>query len=87
MAGNALPILQELALIFVPQDMQCVENCDDPDISRRVLYEQPVWQSLQMFGTPYLNWSSFVSNLVYLQSVKCFVGYESKYHLFPLTIL
>ncbi|KAE9406384.1 hypothetical protein BT96DRAFT_251360 [Gymnopus androsaceus JB14] len=31
------------------QDMQCVENCDDPDISRRMLYEQPVWQSLQMF--------------------------------------
>ncbi|KAF9264855.1 hypothetical protein L218DRAFT_998335 [Marasmius fiardii PR-910] len=30
-------------------DMQCVENCDDPDIHRRVLYEQPVWQTLQMF--------------------------------------
>lgn len=29
--------------------MQCVENCDDPDIHRRVLYEQPVWQTLQMF--------------------------------------
>ncbi|KAI0361898.1 hypothetical protein OH77DRAFT_1416081 [Trametes cingulata] len=31
------------------QDMQCVENCDDPIPSRRVLYEQPVWQTLQMF--------------------------------------
>ncbi|KAJ4488167.1 hypothetical protein J3R30DRAFT_3363644 [Lentinula aciculospora] len=31
------------------QDMQCVENCDDPDPSRRMLYEQPVWQTLQMF--------------------------------------
>lgn len=31
------------------QDMQCVENCDDPNPSRRVLYEQPVWQTLQMF--------------------------------------
>ncbi|KAK0450717.1 hypothetical protein EV421DRAFT_1983641 [Armillaria borealis] len=31
------------------QDMQCVENCDDPDVSHRVLYEQPVWQTLQMF--------------------------------------
>ncbi|KAF8892577.1 hypothetical protein BD779DRAFT_1509719 [Infundibulicybe gibba] len=31
------------------QDMQCVENCNDPDIHRRVLYEQPVWQTLQMF--------------------------------------
>jgi len=27
--------------------MQCVENCDDP--KRQVLYEQPVWQTLQMF--------------------------------------
>jgi len=31
------------------QDMQCVENCDDPDLHHRVLYEQPVWQTLQMF--------------------------------------
>ncbi|KAH9946273.1 uncharacterized protein BXZ73DRAFT_37074 [Epithele typhae] len=28
------------------QDMQCVENCDGPN---PVLYEQPVWQTLQMF--------------------------------------
>src|SRR6266478_6615228 len=33
------------------QDMQCVENCDDPDPKRHVLYEQPVWQTLQMFRT------------------------------------
>ncbi|KAJ2911939.1 hypothetical protein MD484_g8468, partial [Candolleomyces efflorescens] len=31
------------------QDMQCVENCADPDPSKHVLYEQPVWQTLQMF--------------------------------------
>ncbi|KAF9452244.1 hypothetical protein P691DRAFT_697467 [Macrolepiota fuliginosa MF-IS2] len=31
------------------QDMQCVENCTDPDPTRHVLYEQPVWQTLQMF--------------------------------------
>ncbi|KAI0049709.1 hypothetical protein FA95DRAFT_1604175 [Auriscalpium vulgare] len=31
------------------QDMQCVENCTDPDPSHHVLYEQPVWQTLQMF--------------------------------------
>ncbi|EAU88047.2 integral membrane protein [Coprinopsis cinerea okayama7 len=31
------------------QDMQCVENCSDPDPSKHVLYEQPVWQTLQMF--------------------------------------
>ncbi|KAI0055491.1 hypothetical protein BV25DRAFT_1815505 [Artomyces pyxidatus] len=28
------------------QDMQCVEDCDGPN---PVLYEQPVWQTLQMF--------------------------------------
>ncbi|KAI0001318.1 hypothetical protein BJV74DRAFT_974271 [Russula compacta] len=31
------------------QDMQCVENCGDKDPKRHVLYEQPVWQTLQMF--------------------------------------
>jgi len=31
------------------QDMQCVENCDDPDPRNHVLFEQPVWQTLQMF--------------------------------------
>ncbi|KAI0797815.1 hypothetical protein C8Q75DRAFT_739767 [Abortiporus biennis] len=31
------------------QDMQCVENCADPNPRNRVLYEQPVWQTLQMF--------------------------------------
>ncbi|KAL0947099.1 hypothetical protein HGRIS_013237 [Hohenbuehelia grisea] len=31
------------------QDMQCVENCSDPNPAERVLYEQPVWQTLQMF--------------------------------------
>ncbi|KAG8217554.1 hypothetical protein J3R82DRAFT_5705 [Butyriboletus roseoflavus] len=34
---------------FSCQDMQCVENCDDPDPRNHVLYEQPVWQTLQMF--------------------------------------
>lgn len=31
------------------QDMQCVENCDDPDPRNHVMYEQPIWQTLQMF--------------------------------------
>ncbi|KAI0315853.1 hypothetical protein OF83DRAFT_319071 [Amylostereum chailletii] len=31
------------------QDMQCVENCDDPNPAHHVLYEQPFWQTLQMF--------------------------------------
>jgi hypothetical protein len=29
--------------------MQCVENCNDPDLAKRVYYEQPVWQTLHMF--------------------------------------
>lgn len=29
--------------------MQCVENCADPDPHNHILYEQPVWQTLQMF--------------------------------------
>ncbi|RPA99663.1 hypothetical protein L873DRAFT_1806151 [Choiromyces venosus 120613-1] len=31
------------------QDMQCVRNCDDPDKSKRHVFEQPVMQTLQMF--------------------------------------
>jgi len=31
------------------QDMQCVENCTDPNPRNWQLYEQPVWQTLQMF--------------------------------------
>ncbi|OJT08881.1 Solute carrier family 35 member F6 [Trametes pubescens] len=30
-------------------DMQCVENCGDDNPANHVLYEQPVWQTLQMF--------------------------------------
>ncbi|ORY02633.1 integral membrane protein-like protein [Basidiobolus meristosporus CBS 931.73] len=31
------------------QDKQCVGNCDDPDPSKHQLFEQPVWQTLNMF--------------------------------------
>ncbi|EPQ58425.1 hypothetical protein GLOTRDRAFT_110196 [Gloeophyllum trabeum ATCC 11539] len=31
------------------QDMQCVENCSDPNPQNQMHFEQPVWQSLQMF--------------------------------------
>ncbi|KAG2224149.1 hypothetical protein INT45_000164 [Circinella minor] len=31
------------------QDMQCVEFCDDPDPTKRRYFEQPVWQTLNMF--------------------------------------
>ncbi|KAJ1913018.1 hypothetical protein IWQ60_009397 [Tieghemiomyces parasiticus] len=32
------------------QDLQCVGNCDDPDPKRRRLFEQPTWQTLNMFA-------------------------------------
>jgi hypothetical protein len=32
------------------QDLQCVEDCDT---DHPVFYEQPVWQTLQMFGTSF----------------------------------
>lgn len=31
------------------QDMQCVANCDDPVLKRRKIFEQPVFQTAQMF--------------------------------------
>ncbi|KAI1176328.1 hypothetical protein F4777DRAFT_278634 [Nemania sp. FL0916] len=31
------------------QDNQCVRNCDDPDPTKHVLFEQPVLQTAQMF--------------------------------------
>ncbi|KAJ1721135.1 hypothetical protein LPJ53_004320 [Coemansia erecta] len=31
------------------QDKQCVGNCDDPDPSKHENFEQPVWQTLNMF--------------------------------------
>ena len=31
------------------QDLQCVENCDDPDSSSHHFFEQPVWQTINMF--------------------------------------
>lgn len=50
--GNGLYSPSEPILILQSvQDMQCVENCEDPDPKRHVLYEQPVWQTLQMFRT------------------------------------
>ncbi|KAJ2849343.1 hypothetical protein IWW36_002701 [Coemansia brasiliensis] len=31
------------------QDQQCIANCDDPDPTQHKLFEQPVWQTLNMF--------------------------------------
>ncbi|KAL0089596.1 hypothetical protein J3Q64DRAFT_1813626 [Phycomyces blakesleeanus] len=31
------------------QDMQCVANCEDPDPTKREFFEQPIWQTLNMF--------------------------------------
>ena len=47
----ANPLLVLVVLTSQSQDMQCVENCTDPNPRNHVLYEQPVWQTLQMFRT------------------------------------
>ncbi|KAJ1748419.1 hypothetical protein LPJ79_004545 [Coemansia sp. RSA 1821] len=31
------------------QDQQCIANCDNPDPAQHQLFEQPVWQTLNMF--------------------------------------
>ncbi|PIA13069.1 hypothetical protein COEREDRAFT_83747 [Coemansia reversa NRRL 1564] len=41
--GTANTLLTKL------QDKQCVRNCDDPDTSNHEHFEQPVWQTLNMF--------------------------------------
>ncbi|KAJ2079479.1 hypothetical protein H4R24_003747 [Coemansia sp. RSA 988] len=41
--GTANTLLTKL------QDKQCVRNCDDPDVSKHENFEQPVWQTLNMF--------------------------------------
>ncbi|KAK0459576.1 uncharacterized protein EV420DRAFT_1641782 [Desarmillaria tabescens] len=64
------------------QDMQCVENCDDTDVSHRVLYEQPVWQTLQMF----VNDKPHQSEKCYVSSPYCTRGsnLSAEYLLFIL---
>lgn len=54
--------------------MQCVENCDDPDVTRQILYEQPVWQTLQMFGSypAFRVWH--VYSYSYIQPERCCVS-------------
>lgn len=49
MAGAYDPLSPPIRPLTPAQDMQCVENCTDPDPRHHVLYEQPVWQTLQMF--------------------------------------
>ncbi|KAI8147553.1 hypothetical protein BJV82DRAFT_664785 [Fennellomyces sp. T-0311] len=42
------------------QDMQCVEFCNDPDPSKRRYFEQPVWQTLNMFVGEFAVWSVYL---------------------------
>lgn len=48
--------------------MQCVENCDDPNPRHHVLYEQPIWQTLQMFRAPPITPVLFSSQLTLRRS-------------------
>ncbi|KAI8334769.1 hypothetical protein BC941DRAFT_432126 [Chlamydoabsidia padenii] len=42
------------------QDMQCVENCQDPDPAQRRYFEQPVWQTLNMFVGEFFVWTVYL---------------------------
>lgn len=68
--------------------MQCVENCDDPDVTRRVLYEQPVWQTLQMFrsSAPYIMSMYHAHSIIPLiQSGRCCVSISHASHRLIMT--
>lgn len=40
--------------------MQCVGNCDDPDPKKRFYFEQPIWQTLNMFVGEFAVWSVYL---------------------------
>ncbi|ORZ19017.1 hypothetical protein BCR42DRAFT_412045 [Absidia repens] len=42
------------------QDMQCVGNCEDPDPTQRRYFEQPVWQTLNMFVGETFVWAVYL---------------------------
>ncbi|KAI8996968.1 hypothetical protein BDB01DRAFT_769322 [Pilobolus umbonatus] len=42
------------------QDMQCVRNCDDNDPTKRIYFEQPIWQTLNMFVGEFAVWSVYL---------------------------
>ncbi|KAI9473406.1 MAG: hypothetical protein EXX96DRAFT_577827 [Benjaminiella poitrasii] len=42
------------------QDMQCVDHCDDPDPKNRVYFEQPIWQTLNMFVGEFAVWTVYL---------------------------
>ncbi|CDH51456.1 integral membrane protein [Lichtheimia corymbifera JMRC:FSU:9682] len=46
------------------QDMQCVEFCDDPDPEKRRYFEQPVWQTVNMFIGEAAVWIVYVYQVI-----------------------
>ncbi|KAG1455843.1 hypothetical protein G6F56_006970 [Rhizopus delemar] len=42
------------------QDMQCVGNCQDPDPKKRTYFEQPIWQTLNMFVGEFAVWTVYL---------------------------
>ncbi|KAI8092346.1 uncharacterized protein B0P05DRAFT_568511 [Gilbertella persicaria] len=45
------------------QDMQCVRNCEDSNPKNRVYFEQPIWQTLNMFVGEFAVWSVYLYQL------------------------
>ncbi|CRG85845.1 Solute carrier family 35 member F6 [Talaromyces islandicus] len=52
------------------QDMQCVRNCDSPDESERKLFEQPVFQTAQMFVGEMGCWLVVLASHLYTRFAK-----------------
>jgi hypothetical protein len=46
---NQLPNITNASFHLIDQDMACVKNCDDPDPRTHEHFEQPIWQTLNMF--------------------------------------
>ncbi|KAJ1988000.1 hypothetical protein H4R33_002608 [Dimargaris cristalligena] len=58
------------------QDMECVGNCEDPDPSRRQLFEQPTWQTLNMFAGETLCLIVFYLNIFWTNYRRKRQGYQ-----------
>ncbi|ANZ77581.1 BA75_04497T0 [Komagataella pastoris] len=61
------------------QDNQCVRNCQDPDISKHIYFEQPALQTLQMFVGESGCWL-----VVFLSWISTVLKYYSKGKKIPL---
>ncbi|KAJ1931613.1 hypothetical protein FBU59_006652, partial [Linderina macrospora] len=68
--GTANTLLTKL------QDKQCIRNCADPNPANREYFEQPVWQTLNMFYGEMLCLACFYLFNMYRRHTTTSAGYE-----------